>query len=878
MSMARPEVSIVIPVKGHPVLLDDAIASVHREMAGGVITRLIVVDDGCPYPETRASLSAWQAVLGARMLVLHNPNGGLSRARNQGIDAALRLDAYLDALFLLDADNLLAEGSGEAMARLLQAHPAADWFYPEFDFFGQPAHYVTEPEFDLLLQAEANQCDAGSLIRRRLLDRGIRFDETMRQGYEDWDFWLQAAQAGFRGRAAGQPLLLYRKRPASMLSSSHEVDHDLRRFLRRKHGWLYNPSSLIALEAARYPRFALVTGEERRVTTCVDPDHQQALTAAEFEQQVLASMAAPHRHHAPAHLIFLRHGVEALLDGARLMHGVLWNLERRAARNPAQMDLLYLDRHPTGGLDIRTAEGGLPDRPADLICLPLARAQDWIRQGDEDQLRRLDLPPEGHAVTRWTLRLPVAVDGLAGRAGAGEVLRGEMLALARSPFRQALQSDWRWREPGAAISRDRVVQIPRMAVEGGVTFPLIRVPGQTRIGIVLPIFSMGGVERVAASLARELAAAGHRLHLFIVSDRPIETDDWSLAPFATITWLPDADALDWSGREYLGTAEPSWGGAMQAADLMGLLGGMDVVINAHSAAVHKVADRLRRRGVVMIDHEHLLERSTYGRGYGPPHLALAYEQAYDLFLTCSQTLTTWMHANGVPRDKLMAVVNAPGYPMSGAEQRCMAGFRRAARARDEPMRVLFLGRMDKQKGIDRLCKLYHILSEKVPGMVLTVAGRSVVDGDGATLIWPPTTRFSGPVRGAPALTQLLTQTDIMVLPSHYEGLPLSILEAQRCGVVPVATKAGAIYEAIEDGVTGFVVPQDDCVDRMAALILRLNRDRRQLARMAHAATERSRTWHVATHDLRDWLDLRLAHLRQPTPHPVPDRQSFLKAE
>ena len=82
---------------------------------------------------------------------------------------------------------------------------------------------------------------------------------------------------------------------------------------------------------------------------------------------------------------------------------------------------------------------------------------------------------------------------------------------------------------------------------------------------------------------------------------------------------------------------------------------MDVVINAHSGALHKVADHLRRRGIIMIDHEHLLERSTYGRNYGPPKLALAYEYAYDLILTCSEALRTWLPRAAVSVDKFHLV-------------------------------------------------------------------------------------------------------------------------------------------------------------------------------------------------------------------------------
>ncbi len=52
-----------------------------------------------------------------------------------------------------------------------------------------------------------------------------------------------------------------------------------------------------------------------------------------------------------------------------------------------------------------------------------------------------------------------------------------------------------------------------------------------------------------------------------------------------------------------------------------------------------------------------------------------------------------------------------------------------------------------------------------------------------------------------------SEHDILILPSFGEGLPVSIVEAMKCGVIPIATnlKSG-IPELIEDGVTGFTVP------------------------------------------------------------------------
>ncbi|WP_240602292.1 glycosyltransferase [Paracoccus endophyticus] len=848
----RP-ISVVIPIKGHPVLLDDAIASVRREMQAGTIQRLIAVNDGCSYAETIESLTAWQALMGDGLRVLHCKNAGLSAARNRGIEAALKADPTLEAVFLLDADNILAPGAGAAMRRLIDTQPQADWFYPDFDFFGQNGHYITDRQHELLFHAHINVCEAGSLIRRRVLDAGIRFDETMRRGYEDWDFWLSAAQAGFRGQSAAQPLLLYRKRPASMLSNSHDLDRELRSYLELKHGWLFNTPKLLELEASRFPRFAVIEGDGNTVRLQTDPGQSREITLQELERQIMAHFAEPFANHAPAYLVFLREGVSARLKDHRLLHSFFWNAERRwvRAEDRSDFDLFYLDASP-GGHTIST-DCGNPGRLADGVVIDLKAVFDLATVSDEEALRRIDKAPSGFRVRSWAM----ALEGLARldrRTASGpELLRSFVLQLSRSPFRAALSQRWEWRDQGGAVDRAMAVRIPRKISGGGVVLPMLKTPGQRDIAFVLPIFDFGGVEKVVASMARELAHDGYRCHLVVVSDRPIHPDGWALQAFTTVNWMPDPSAIDWTGPEFMGTAEPSWGNWHEKADLIGLLSSMDVVINAHSGALHKVADHLRRRGITMIGHEHLLERSTYGRNYGPPNLALAYEHAYDLILTCSETLRIWMHGHGIPREKLMAVVNAPGYPLPASTARRVMD-ERATRDPAAPLRVLFLGRLDPQKGVHRLSAIYHALALRAPQISLTIAGGSVVDADGAAFSFPRETRRLGPVRGADALTRLLAESDVMVLPSHYEGLPLSVLEAQRCGVVVLATDVGAMHEAIQHAETGFILPEAACEDSFVQMITALDKDRARLAQVSQNAARRARDWSLAVTPLLAWLD------------------------
>jgi glycosyltransferase involved in cell wall biosynthesis len=63
--------------------------------------------------------------------------------------------------------------------------------------------------------------------------------------------------------------------------------------------------------------------------------------------------------------------------------------------------------------------------------------------------------------------------------------------------------------------------------------------------------------------------------------------------------------------------------------------------------------------------------------------------------------------------------------------------------------------------------------------------------------------FLGETRDVP---QVLAASDIFVLPSRWEGLPLAVIEAQMAGRPVVAAAVGGMADLVEDGVTGFLVP------------------------------------------------------------------------
>jgi glycosyltransferase involved in cell wall biosynthesis len=61
------------------------------------------------------------------------------------------------------------------------------------------------------------------------------------------------------------------------------------------------------------------------------------------------------------------------------------------------------------------------------------------------------------------------------------------------------------------------------------------------------------------------------------------------------------------------------------------------------------------------------------------------------------------------------------------------------------------------------------------------------------------------------VTALLARSQIFILATHYEGLPICILEAMRAGLPVIATNVNGIAEQVIDGKTGFLVPHADVV-------------------------------------------------------------------
>jgi len=75
------------------------------------------------------------------------------------------------------------------------------------------------------------------------------------------------------------------------------------------------------------------------------------------------------------------------------------------------------------------------------------------------------------------------------------------------------------------------------------------------------------------------------------------------------------------------------------------------------------------------------------------------------------------------------------------------------------------------------------------------------------------------VSWVPDIMDVLPALDVVVLTSHSEGTPVSLIEAQACGIPVISTDVGGVRDTLLDGLTGFLVPPGDAAALAAQMVL-----------------------------------------------------------
>jgi glycogen(starch) synthase len=159
----------------------------------------------------------------------------------------------------------------------------------------------------------------------------------------------------------------------------------------------------------------------------------------------------------------------------------------------------------------------------------------------------------------------------------------------------------------------------------------------------------------------------------------------------------------------------------------------------------------------------------------------------------------------------------------------------------DPPRVLFLGRLVPEKGLDWALSALPKVFRRFPNARFVIAGEGPdseeLKAKTISLGLAPWVDFLG---GVPphSVPHLLNDATVVVMPSRIEGFGLVALEAAMMGRPVVAARVGGLPEVVVDGQTGLLVEQCD-TDAFAREISRLLGDHEMAKRFGEAAWRRA---------------------------------------
>jgi glycosyltransferase involved in cell wall biosynthesis len=310
----------------------------------------------------------------------------------------------------------------------------------------------------------------------------------------------------------------------------------------------------------------------------------------------------------------------------------------------------------------------------------------------------------------------------------------------------------------------------------------------------------GGAEVWLSRLIHGLAGAGWQVSLFL-SDRR-----------ATDGWAAELEALGVAVTRFRPMREVDVAGAREARRH---LAGSSLV---HFNKVHprsllpaiRAARTAGARAVVSTEHVVLAPASRYPLGeLAVSRLVGRANRSIDVITTTSeQARREYIESYRVAESK---VVNLGAAVPVGApvDSRSREATRRELGFGPEHLVGAMVGRLHEGKGIETAIAAVPDVLSRVPHFRLLLVGSGPLEGElrGAAAAAPAgAVVFAGTRSDVPAV---MAAADLFLSASESETAGLTVLEAMAAGLPVVATGVGGVVEAVEDGVTGILIPPRD---------------------------------------------------------------------
>lgn len=231
--MYLPIISVIVPCYNQGEFLEEALSSVLNQTSPN--WECIIVNDGSC--DSTSSVATLFINKDSRFSYIENDgNQGLAVSRNVGIRASR--GCYI---LPLDADDKIGERYIEKALEYYKNFPETKVVYSRAKLFGLENKEWILPEYNFESMIWTNCLFCSSVFLRKDFDKTNGYNQNMRYGFEDWDFWLSVLTPESKVHRIDDVLFYYRKKTYSMSSDTYRHLNDAYVQIHDNHPELYAP-------------------------------------------------------------------------------------------------------------------------------------------------------------------------------------------------------------------------------------------------------------------------------------------------------------------------------------------------------------------------------------------------------------------------------------------------------------------------------------------------------------------------------------------------------------------------------------------------------------------------------------------------------------
>ena len=188
-------------------------------------------------------------------------------------------------------------------------------------------------------------------------------------------------------------------------------------------------------------------------------------------------------------------------------------------------------------------------------------------------------------------------------------------------------------------------------------------------------------------------------------------------------------------------------------------------------------------------------------------------------IAVSQSVKDNIKRFGIPEEKIEVIY-------SGIELNDPAPWREKGEAANGRVKILFVGRIDENKGVLDVIRAAKIVKQRGYTFKMEFVGDGALRKECEQLVeeygLSREISFLGYLKSP---RELFLASDIFVSASYSEGFPLNIIEAMGCGLPVIATAVGGVTEIVDDRENGILIPTREVRELANALISLMEDDR-----------------------------------------------------